>query len=541
MTSLTIITVIAGIAALFIVFSIRFHQKNKWSFTIATILAIIVSIALYTLVLHYEMEKGLFLIYMSGGFAITCAYGWLSSSGINNTEKHPKHDQNGSFSLELANGKRIYFGDPCTNFLVYGGAGSGKTKSIGKPLLEQYIKHGWAGMITDYKDYDYTKTAYALVKKYGYKNKFYYMNFVDLSRSYRCNIIKPSVVRDDALLVQLIDDILLAYAGDAKKDEWYLGAAGIFKGVAVRFFYDYPQYCNLPVVVNFIAQSTPDKIEKFLAARPESKALGKGFLDASDSKKTQASYLSTLTSYISDFAFNKKLHYVLSGDDFDFNLIDPKDPKLFAVSNSFQYDSLISPVIALMMVLNFRQFTMRNEVYFFNLMDEATTFKVRDFEKNPSVLREYKCSFVLLTQSGAKIEKLYGKLDRSSIESNFANLFLGRTKDPEALKYYSIFFSKKEEERRTFTTGTSTNNNSSSISKTKTRETRYEPEFFTRLKQGEFVGSAAQSNMPEFHLQLKQFVEPPGAENGLPVIHEVTDQDVQKNYEEIIQLVASIE
>lgn len=47
-----------------------------------------------------------------------------------------------------------------SNFLVYGGAGSRKTKSIGKWLLEEYIKLGFAGFIYDFKDTDYTQTAY---------------------------------------------------------------------------------------------------------------------------------------------------------------------------------------------------------------------------------------------------------------------------------------------------------------------------------------------------------------------------------------------
>lgn len=41
-----------------------------------------------------------------------------------------------------------------------------------------------------------------------------------------------------------------------------------------------------------------------------------------------------------------------------------------------------------------------------------TTVKVKNFETLPSALREYKVAFALLTQSGAKIENLYGKLDR---------------------------------------------------------------------------------------------------------------------------------
>ena len=71
----------------------------------------------------------------------------------------------------------------------WGGAGSGKTASIGKPILEQYIRYGWAGFIYDYKDYDYTKTAWNLVQKYKYPYKFYYISFTDMSRTYRFNIL----------------------------------------------------------------------------------------------------------------------------------------------------------------------------------------------------------------------------------------------------------------------------------------------------------------------------------------------------------------
>lgn len=77
-----------------------------------------------------------------------------------------------------------------------------------------------------------------------------------------------------------------------------------------------------------------------------------------------------------------------------------------------------------------------------------TTVKVKNFETLSSVLREYKAAFALLTQSGAKLENLYGKLDRSSIEANFDNMFLGRNKDVKALKYYPNFFGKGKEREK---------------------------------------------------------------------------------------------
>ena len=104
-----------------------------------------------------------------------------------------------------------------SNFLVYGGAGSGKTKSIGKWLLEEYIRLGFAGFIYDFKDVDYTQTAYNLTKKYGYPHKFYYVSFDKPERSYRFNPLK--VVKDRTELMQLMEDVLLALLPKGEKQK----------------------------------------------------------------------------------------------------------------------------------------------------------------------------------------------------------------------------------------------------------------------------------------------------------------------------------
>lgn len=101
-----------------------------------------------------------------------------------------------SFAL-TAGKKRLLFRDPFDNFLVYGGANSGKTKSIGKPLLKQYIEAGFAGMIYDYKDYDLTDTAYHFTKKTSYPYKFYYLSFTDLNRTHRTNPINPAILDEN--------------------------------------------------------------------------------------------------------------------------------------------------------------------------------------------------------------------------------------------------------------------------------------------------------------------------------------------------------
>ena len=56
-----------------------------------------------------------------------------------NSGNQQQNGQKYRFELSAGGGRKITFADPFDNFLVYGGANSGKTKSIGKPLLSQYI------------------------------------------------------------------------------------------------------------------------------------------------------------------------------------------------------------------------------------------------------------------------------------------------------------------------------------------------------------------------------------------------------------------
>jgi len=432
--------------------------------------------------------------------------------------------------LKTKQGK-ITFYNPFANFLIYGGAGSGKTKSLGKPIMGEYYKNNFAGFIYDYKDYDLTKTAYNFSLSKNYPYSFYYISFKDMQRTYRTNPISPKVIDDDNLFLQLLEDLLYSYSSNDKGNEWLNGALGILKGTAIRFYKEYPDICTIPHIVNFLCYAGAKKLSVFLESSFESRSLAAAFLDAKGSPKTQASYLSSLTNYLSALAYNKNIAYVLSGNDFDFNLIDPNEPKLLSVANSYQIEGIISPVIGLMISISSRHFTMNNKIDFVYTLDEATTSKIRDFEKMPSVLREYRCAFMLLTQSGAKIEKLYGKLDRSSIEANFGNQFFGRTKDIEALKTYQLLFGKKETQRITKSKGANVSGKSSSTSISTQKEERYDIDFFTKLKPGEFVGSGTDASVANIHRNFIMYDD--SKEVALPIVKPVLPIDIEENYNKI--------
>lgn len=210
--------------------------------------------------------------------------------------------------------------------------------------MEQYIRSGFAGFIYDFKDFDYTRTAYNLIRKHGYPHEFYYVNFMDMNRTYRFNPLDRRNIKDRTMLMQLMEDVLGALMPPtSKQDEWYTGALGILNGVAYRLWDEFPECCTLPHIVNFVMKADTGQLQEFLKLNDISAMMAGAYLKAEGSEKTQASYVSTLSNYVAKLATNENICYVLTGNDFDFNLIDPEHPKLFAISNNYATESVISP------------------------------------------------------------------------------------------------------------------------------------------------------------------------------------------------------
>ena len=173
---------------------------------------------------------------------------------------------------------------------------------------------------------------------------------------------------------------------------------------------------------------------------------------------------------------------------------------MVVVSNAYQIENLI-PRLYRSCFHSSRRFTLANKCRSL-LLDEATTFRIADFEKLPSVLREYLCSFVFLTQSAAKIEKIYGKYDRSSIESNFGNQFFGRTKDIEALKSYPLVFGKEERQRVSKTTGSSRGGENRSRTVSTQKEEIYDTNFLYQPEIGRVRGECGTFQHEELSFEV---------------------------------------
>ena len=184
-----------------------------------------------------------------------------------------------------------------------------------------------------------------------------------MNRTYRFNPLDRRNIKDRTMLMQLMEDVLGALMPPtSKQDEWYTGALGILNGVAYRLWDEFPECCTLPHIVNFVMKADTGQLQEFLKLNDISAMMAGAYLKAEGSEK-QAS-MCPLSNYVAKLATNENICYVLTGNDFDFNLIDPEHPKLFAISNNYATESVISPVIAMVMSIASRSFSMENRVPF---------------------------------------------------------------------------------------------------------------------------------------------------------------------------------
>lgn len=442
--------------------------------------------------------------------------------------------------LKTTEGKDLKYFNPTDNFLVYGGANAGKTASIGKPALLEYLKLGYSTFVYDAKEYDYAKTVNGFYSRNNVKSQLYYANFVDPNKSNRFNMIKPVLFKSSTQFEEVLEEFLISLQGkESNESIWFDASVGLFKGVSWIFYKKFPELCTLPHISNFILHRSIEDIVRFLNSDFKAKGYASAFLRVLDSEKTLASVMFNMSTLLSKIANNETICYILSGDDFTFDFTDPNNPISFCVCNSHQISKTLSPIIGALVNISAKQFTSSNTNKVVYCMDEATTFKVPNYEGLPSLLREFNVAFILLTQSASKIEKLYGKLDLNSIHSNFKNKFFGLTGDINAIKMYQQLFEKVENEYVSQSESFGERYSEGRTTSTR-KEFKYDTDFFNHLKPGEFVGLTGDANVNSFHKRFIPYDKSFDREIKIIQKELITEQYLEEYHKELINEVKSI-
>jgi type IV secretory pathway TraG/TraD family ATPase VirD4 len=345
--------------------------------------------------------------------------------------------------------------NPFRGVLIIGGAGSGKTHTFIKNIIENAIYKGFSGIIYDYKYPSLTKMAYNIGKSYPLQVKQYIVNFENHQQSHRVNPLHPKYLQNVAFAEEYATTIVNNLMPETikKPDFWSRSAIALLQSSIWYFKEHHPEHCNLPSIVAFIQQ--PPKVFLNLLREDDLCAqLVSSILTAFDNN-AEGQLSGTVGTL--QIALNKintpEIAYLLSGNDFDLDLNNPNEPKLLCLGNSPQMQETYGPIISLICTVALKMMNQDGKHPSLVLLDEAPTLYIPKLETVPATGRERKISVIYVAQDISQIVDRYGKEKKDTIISNLANQFWGRVSHHETAEYISKLFGKEEVIRRSHTQG----------------------------------------------------------------------------------------
>ncbi|OKS86148.1 conjugal transfer protein MobC [Mucilaginibacter polytrichastri] len=435
--------------------------------------------------------------------------------------------------------------NPFRGLLVAGTPGAGKSYFVIRHIIDQHIKKGFTMFLYDFKYDDLTKIAYNKLLKYkgnyAVIPAFYIINFDDLNRTHRCNPLDPSGMDDITDATEASRTIMMGL-----NREWIKKQGDFFVESPINFLtaiiwylrkYENGRYCTLPHVIELM-QVNYDHLFAILELQEEIRVLINPFISAYHNN-AQAQLEGQIASAKIGLArlASPQLYYVLSGNDFTLDVNNPDEPKIICVGNNPQklqtYGAVLSLYISRMIKLVNRKGQQKSSLVF----DEFPTIYFNNMDSLIATARSNKVATTLAVQDFSQLKKDYGAEQADVITGIVGNVISGQVTGDTA-KTLSEGFGKILQDR----TSLSINSSDTSTSKSTQLDYAVPAAKISALSSGEFVGIVADN--PEQKIALKMFrceiqndheaiAREEAAYKPIPVVANVSDEDVRENYQRI--------
>lgn len=340
-----------------------------------------------------------------------------------------------------ANGGFVNVNNPFRGTLVVGGAGSGKSESIIKPYIAEAAALNYSGILYDFKNPQLSLYYYhfnELYRSQGHKIvNAAYINFQDLQKTQRCNPLAPRYIPSVGHAEEYATVIYTNLIPESikKMDFWHRSAIAILQASIWYFVTNYPEKSTLPHIVAFL-QGSVDDIFTTLKRDSTCKRLISSILTSYENKALGqlSGTIGTLQLALNRFN-SPEIAYVLSSDDVNLDLNDPKDPTFLCIGNIPTLQATYSPVISLIITVATKMMNNPNKHHSIVILDEAPTIYIPNLEVIPATGRENKVALVFACQDFSQITDAYGKDKTNTIIANLANQFYGRVSHHETAEY----------------------------------------------------------------------------------------------------------
>ncbi|MFD1875502.1 TraM recognition domain-containing protein [Hymenobacter bucti] len=463
------------------------------------------------------------------------------------TTERKKVETPNSVYFPTADGGWITIANPFRGTLVLGGAGAGKTYSIGEPMVEQFAYLNFAGLIYDFKfpvlagvaqkaviladrrhkaEQEKAKGLLSMGKSKLTKEQekrlnekpvqLHIINFRDLTRSERVNPLRAADMPVVAFAEEYSRAIINNLNPTSIKKMEFFDISAVSYLTSIIWFYKkhYPQYCTIPHVVATAMHDDFKHVLSMLDTDLECGDMARSIITAVKQKaeKQIAAVIATLQVILTRIN-SPEIVWVLTPDEynkdeslregFSLALNDPDAPKLLCIGNDPTLKSTFSPVVSCIITVAIKLMNQQDKHRSYIFLDEAATIYVPGLEELPNTGRSNLIATVYMTQDIAQMVDSYGRDKMNVMTASFGNSFFGKVNSLETAKYISELVGREDKEMTSTSTGSSQGGTGSRNSSTN-QSTSYQERNLVRvqdiisLKQGEFIGQTVETNSPFF-------------------------------------------
>jgi hypothetical protein len=431
-----------------------------------------------------------------------------------------------------------------------GSPGSAKTWLIIEPFIRQLIaEKRFALFIFDFKYDSLTRLAYRLFQlhknKYPPGAAFYSINFTDLARSHRCNLLEPATLEWISDAIGASRTILLSMnkVWIHRQGEFWVESPVNFLAALIWFLRKYKGgiYCTLPHAIE-LSQVPYEQLFSILHTEPEIRTLIDPFLQAYADKN-----MDMLNGQVASAKIplgrlaSPDVYYILTGNDFSLEINDPAAPKIFCLGGDPPRQEALAPVLSLY-IDRLNKLCNRPGRYPCALVcDEFAMVRAYSMMTTIATARSNNIIPILAVQDLSQLRTQYSREEADLILNITGNLLCGQV-GGETARWVSERFPRVLQDRATV----SVNSHDTSISKTQQWEDVVTPATVAGLSSGEFLGMVADDpgerlEMKAFHGRLEREEEEVDLLlDGLPVIHEVDAGKILASFRKVKEDIAGL-
>jgi len=431
--------------------------------------------------------------------------------------------------LPVRKGANIVLENIKRGIVIFGSGGAGKTESVFMPLISHAANCGICGINYDYKDGELTEIV----------NYFYQGSEIDTytiiphrpELSHRVNPVHPDYIDSQEMVTELVSVLFSNLRKkDAKENGFFMDVPEATLAATIwRLKCDFPQYCTLPHAIAICLVKSPKELAEFLNQNMHSRVMGAPFFDSLLSENQMSGIKASMSNDLRKFAFPSAF-YILSGNEVDLHVNDPKSPCMINLVNSPGKRNVISPFLAMIFTTALKLMQRRNMKDSYLLMDEAATLNLPSFSQIPATMRSFNIATIYSLQDKVLGTEQYGDVTARAILANLSYQVIGKTNDPESVKYYKQIVEEIEKKQISKSYGTGFMPKGESRHTESLKETsKYKSQDFFGLNVGEFlVLSDGKSRKVNFDLMPFERVT-------LKIRNHITPKDLDDNYNRIFE------